>query len=107
MNQIINGQRADRSARVLDGPGRYGLSLLQVSATEIIQQLKALPASEREVFARLFREMETAIVPPPENKDGVSGSNDWPDFGARLKQIYGDKVVVDSEAVISYARGEW
>jgi len=31
----------------------------------------------------------------------------WPDFGALLKRIYGDKVVADSEAVISYARGDW
>ncbi|HEY3912890.1 MAG TPA: hypothetical protein VGN61_00270 [Verrucomicrobiae bacterium] len=78
-----------------------------MSAAEIIKQLKALPDSEREAFVRLFREMETAAMPPPGDKNGASASNDWPDFGARLKQIYGDKVVVDSEAVISYARGEW
>ena len=43
------------------------------------------------------------------NGSGASAvdSGNWPDFGARLKRIYGNKVVADSEAVISYARGDW
>jgi hypothetical protein len=77
-----------------------------MSATELIEQLKALPAGEREVFARLFHELETPTVPLDGNGNGASAS-DWPDFGARLKRIYGNKVVADSEAVISYARGDW
>jgi hypothetical protein len=77
-----------------------------MSATELIEQLKALPARERKVFKRLFRELETSATPPHGNGNGVSGSGNWPDFGARLKRIYRDKVVADSEAVISYARGE-
>jgi hypothetical protein len=68
--------------------------------------LKALPAREREAFSRLFRNLETPAVPADGNGKGVSGSGNWPDFGARLKRIYGDKVAADSEAVISYARGE-
>lgn len=70
-----------------------------MSATELIEQLKALPAREREAFARLFHELETPTVPATGN--GVPGSGNWPDFGARLKGIYGNKVVADSEAVVS------
>ena len=80
-----------------------------MSTTELIEQLKALSASEREAFARLFHELERPTVPAAANANGASasGSGNWPDFGARLKRIYGDKVVADSEAVISYARGDW
>ncbi|MGA2436749.1 MAG: hypothetical protein ABSG25_15850 [Bryobacteraceae bacterium] len=80
-----------------------------MSATELIEQLKALPARERKAFARLFHELETPHVPAAGKGNGApaSGSGNWPDFGARLKRIYGNKVVADSEAVISYARGDW
>ena len=80
-----------------------------MSATELIEQLKALSAREREAFARLFHELDTPTVPMAGNGNGASasGSGNWPDFGARLKRIYGNKVVADSEAVISYARGDW
>jgi len=33
-----------------------------MSATEPIEQLKALPAGEREAFTRFFRELETLTV---------------------------------------------
>jgi hypothetical protein len=80
-----------------------------MSVTELIEQLKALSAREREAFVRLFRELESPTVPVAGNGSGASasGSGNWPDFGARLKRIYGNKVVADSEAVISYARGDW
>lgn len=80
-----------------------------MSATELIEQLKALSAKEREAFARLFRELEQPTVQTAGSGNGASapGSGNWPDFGARLKRIYGNKVVADSEAVISYARGDW
>ena len=80
-----------------------------MSATELIEQLKALPAREREAFARLFHEFERPTVPVGGNGDGAptSGSGKWPDFVARLKRIYGSTVVADSKAVISYARGDW
>ena len=78
-----------------------------MSATELIEQLKALPAREREAFVRLFRELEKPTSPSAGNGNSASGSGNWPDFGARLKRIYGNKVVADSEAVISYARGDW
>lgn len=79
-----------------------------MSTTDLIEQLKALSASEREAFARLFHELETGTIPAAGDAkgNGASGSGNWPDFGARLKRIYGDKVAADSEAVISYARGD-
>ena len=79
-----------------------------MSATDLIEQLKALSAKEREAFARLFRELEKPTVPTAGHGNGASApGSHWPDFGARLKRIYGNKVVADSEAVISYARGDW
>lgn len=78
-----------------------------MSATELIEQLKALSAKERKAFVRLFHEFEKPTVPAAGNGNGASGPGKWPDFGARLKRIYGNKVVADSEAVISYARGDW
>lgn len=77
-----------------------------MSATELIEQLKALPATERETFVRLLHQLETSNVPAADNGNSTSTDN-WPDFGARLKRIYGNKVVADSNAVISYARGDW
>ena len=55
--------------------------------------------------ATFHQEGEIAVTAG--NGNGASGSGNWPDFGARLKRIYGNKVVADSEAVISYARGDW
>ncbi len=80
-----------------------------MSATELIEQLKALPAKEREAFFRLFCELEkrTVSVSANGNDASVSSPRNWPDFGARLRRIFGDKVVADSEAAISYARGDW
>ena len=78
-----------------------------MSTTELIEQLKALPASEREAFARLFHEVEKSTVPAPCHGNGAPGAGHWPDFGARHKRIYGNKVVADSESVISLARGDW
>ena len=78
-----------------------------MSASELIKKVKALPAREREAFARLFRRLQKRIVPAVRNGNGVSRSANWPDFGARLKRIYGDKVAADSEGVVSYARGDW
>ncbi len=78
-----------------------------MSATELIEQLKALPAGEREAFARLFHELAGAASPETESSEPALGLNsgDGPDFGARLKRIYGDKVAADSDALISSARG--
>ncbi len=78
-----------------------------MSATELIEQLKALSAKEQETFVRLFQKLEIPASPLTGNGESASGSGNWPDFGARLKRIYGNKVIADSEAVISYARGDW
>jgi len=80
-----------------------------MSAAELIEQLKALPPSERETFARLFRAMVEPRAPVEGNGKGQLTSNpgNWPDFTERLKHIYGSKLVADSQAVISFARGDW
>ena len=78
-----------------------------MSASELIEQWKALSPKEREAFARLFRELETPTFPATSTGGGASDSTKWPDFGARLKRIYGNKVVADSQGVISYGRGDW
>ncbi len=79
-----------------------------MSAIELIEQWKALSAEEQKAFARLFGELVALKAPAAGKGDGASGSGsgNWPDFGARLKRIYADKVVADSQAVLSYARGE-
>jgi hypothetical protein len=77
-----------------------------MSATELIEQLKALSAKEREAFSRLFHQLEKPTGSSVGNGNSVLGSGNWPDFGARLKRIYGNRVIADSEAVISYARGD-
>ena len=76
-----------------------------MSATELIEQLKAMSDREREAFARLFHELEVPKAPADGN--GASNAGNWPEFGARLQRIYGNKIVADSQAVISYARGDW
>ncbi len=78
-----------------------------MSTIELIEQLKAMSASEREAFARPFHELEKATAPAARKGNGASGAGNWPGFGARLQRIYGSKVVADSKAVISYARGDW
>lgn len=77
-----------------------------MSAAELIEHLKALPAGEREAFARLFHKLDGPATPMKGNGKGESPPGKWPDFGARLNSIYGDRVVSDSEAVISHGRGE-
>lgn len=78
-----------------------------MSATELIEKVKALPAREREAFARLFRRLQKRSVPAVRNGNGVSRPANWPEFGARLKRIYGDKVATDSQGVVWSARGDW
>jgi hypothetical protein len=78
-----------------------------MSAIELIEQLKALSSKEREAFARLFRELEKPAIQTAGNGASALNSGNWPDFSSRLKRIYGNKIVADSEAVISYSRGDW
>ena len=71
-----------------------------MSATELIKQVAALPQQERTLFEQLFDAMKNGgHAPGP-----VSRSN-WPDFGERLRGIYGDKIAPDSQKVIDEGRG--
>ena len=55
-----------------------------MSATELINQLAALPPPERTLFEQLFHAMEKGTRTP----DSPSQPQ-WPDFGERLRGIYG------------------
>ncbi len=72
-----------------------------MSAVELIKQVAVLPPRERALFEQLFRAME--------NGAGTSGQANriqWPDFGQRLHDIYGDKVLPDSQNIIDEGRGD-
>lgn len=72
-----------------------------MSATELIKQVAALPQTERVIFDHLFQEMKEGAgdTAPPR-------PSTWPDFGERLRGIYGDKITPDSVAIIDEGRGE-
>ena len=72
-----------------------------MSATELIERVAALPAAERAIFGDLFRALERG-----EAGGLATGLPRWPDFDARLRQIYGDKVVADSQSLIDETRGD-
>jgi len=72
-----------------------------MSATELIKQVAALPPQERTLFERLFHAMEK-----DPHRPAVSSQAQWPDFGERLRAIYGGKVVADSQTVIDEGRGD-
>jgi hypothetical protein len=72
-----------------------------MSATELIKQLASLAPRERTLFEQMFHAMEreTCIA------DQASQPR-WPDFGERLRRIYGDKVAPDSQSIIDEGRGD-
>ncbi len=72
-----------------------------MSATELIKRVAALPPQERTLFEQLFRAMENGTRTP-----GLASQPRWPDFGERLRRIYGDKVAPDSQSIIDYGRGD-
>ncbi len=72
-----------------------------MSAAELIKQVAALPPQERTLFERLFRAMENGADGP-----GQANRAQWPDFGQRLHDIYGDKVAPDSQSIVDEGRGE-
>ena len=78
-----------------------------MSASELIQQWKALPATERDAFSRLFQELKTLTPQAETCSEASAGAGNWPDFGDRLKRIYGNRVVADSDEASSHARGDW
>ena len=78
-----------------------------MSATELIEQLKALPAHEQAEFARRFGELQAQAGQGRKGSNGpVAPAGRWEDFSARLRRIYGGRIVPDSEAAIAYGRGE-
>jgi hypothetical protein len=60
-----------------------------MSVAELIKQVKALPAREREkVFLAILALEEFPVVRP-----GPTKSVKWPDVEARAKRIFGDRVL--------------
>jgi hypothetical protein len=72
-----------------------------MSATELIKQVAALPPRERTLFEQLFFAMRDGSRRP-----GRANQPPWPDFGERLRGIYGDKIVSDAWSVINEGRGD-
>jgi hypothetical protein len=72
-----------------------------MSATELIQQVAALPPPERTLFEQLFHAMEKAARAPGPPRQPL-----WPEFGERLRGIYGNKVAPDSQSVVDDGRGD-
>jgi hypothetical protein len=72
-----------------------------MSATELIKQVAALPPRERALFEQLLYNMQNGAGSPAP----ISRSQ-WPDFGERLRRIYGDKVAPDSQNIIDEGRGD-
>jgi hypothetical protein len=72
-----------------------------MSATELIKQVAALPQRERTLFEQLFLAMKNGNRPP-----GPASRSNWPDFGERLRGIYGDKIAPDSQNIMDEGRGD-
>jgi hypothetical protein len=72
-----------------------------LSATELIKQVAALPDKEKIPFEQLFHAMKNGGRLP-----GPAVQSNWPDFGERLRGIYGDKIAPDSQNLIDEGRGD-
>jgi len=62
-----------------------------MSASEILEKVKALPPRERRKFFARVHELEMAIQAPPNGK--TKRHIRWPDAAARRRRIFGDKVL--------------
>ena len=71
-----------------------------MSATELIQQVAALPQRERTLFEQLFHAMSNGSRAP-----GSASQPSWPDFDERLRAIYGDRFAADSQNIVDEGRG--
>ena len=62
-----------------------------MSANELLEKVKALPARERRKFLEGVHELEDsfALSPPRLRRTPVR----WPDAAARRRRIFGDKVL--------------
>jgi hypothetical protein len=62
-----------------------------VSATEVLEQVKALPPRERQKFFAQVPDLETASQAPSNGKQKRRVR--WPDAAARRRRTFGDKVL--------------
>ena len=60
-----------------------------MSAVELLKQVKALPAQEREKFLRAVLTLEEEA---PSRSNGKKKPVKWPDVEARSKRIFGNRV---------------
>jgi len=72
-----------------------------MSATELIKQVTSLPQRERTLFEQLFDAMKNGS-----HASAPTRQSQWPDFGERLRAIYGDKIAPDSQSIIDEGRGD-
>ena len=61
-----------------------------MSAVELLQQVKALPAREREKFVFAILSLSEGV--PANLKKGKRRAK-WPDVEARARRIFGDRVL--------------
>lgn len=79
------------------------INFFGMSAAELIRKMAELPPAERVIFEQLYRAMQNGERTSA--SDSVAPAS-WPDFGHRLRQIYGSKITSDSQRIIDEARGE-
>lgn len=71
-----------------------------MSAKELIQQVIAMTPQEKDSFLGMLRDLEHE----PETRSRPRNGQKWPDFSQRLQEIYGDKIVPDSQLLIDEGR---
>ncbi|MBI4327533.1 MAG: hypothetical protein HY674_20050 [Chloroflexi bacterium] len=72
-----------------------------MSATELIKQVASLPPQERTLFEQLFHALENGT-----RTSDLASQPKWPEFGERLRRIYGERVAPDSQSIIHDGRGD-
>ncbi len=70
-----------------------------MSTTELVEQIKALPARERRRLVKMILELEEDSTPPPSSLQRVQR----PDVEARAKPIFGNKIMPN---LVLMERGE-
>ena len=71
-----------------------------MSATDLIEQVAALPEREKARFEELFLAMKNG-----NRAHAPAKLPTWPDFGERLHRIYRGKMTSDSQEIINEGRG--
>ena len=72
-----------------------------MSATEVMEKVKALPESERRAFARLFLELEQSTA--LSRRSPVK----WPDIEARQRAILGSRVLPENVILAARREDRW